>query len=147
MNIAVAFDPTARIADDRSAFAAEFKTRIEERRRTGAGAPAAVGNEELPRAYMEQMATKREGTFTPDPETHDVECAQHVERVREGFEHTQPEQANGKTAMIAVRLPVEERSSRRLVGTRSSACGRDDRSCARDGSGCRMKGAALRRGA
>jgi hypothetical protein len=135
MNIAVAFDPTARIADDRSAFAAEFKTRIEERRRTerapapeprgappgqgrtaavgasAAGAPAAVGNEELPRAYMEQMATKREGTFTPDPETHDVECAQHVERVREGFEHTQPEQANGKTAMIAVRLPVEEKQA------------------------------------
>lgn len=38
-------------------------------------------------------------------------CAQHVERVREGFEHTQPEQANGKTAMIAVRLPVEEKQA------------------------------------
>jgi Mobilization protein NikA len=95
-------------ADDRRAFAAEFKRRMEERRQAER-APKPVGNEELPRAFKEQLATK--GTVTRDPETHDGERAQHVERVREGFKQTQPEQANGKTAMIAVRLPAEEKQA------------------------------------
>ena len=122
-------------ADHRRAFAAEFKRRMEERRQAGrAPSPSLeelirdkaarlqsepappvrlqpVGNEEVPRAFMEEMATKREGAVTPDPETHDRERAQHVERVREGFKQTQPEQANGKTAMIAVRLPAEEKQA------------------------------------
>lgn len=92
-------------ASDRRAFVAEFKRRMQERKQ-------AELEELLPsKAAPPSSATEHEGTLTPDPETHDVERAQYVERVREGFEHTQSEQANEKTAMIAVRLAVEEKQA------------------------------------
>src|SRR5215471_8877273 len=69
-----------------------------------------AGKDEWIRVFKERAAAKRGLPLETFPEPPlEPERDELVERVRSGFEQAQPDQANGKTAMIHVRLPAEEK--------------------------------------
>src|SRR6516164_6348449 len=73
--------------------------------------PQKVDKEEWIRLLAERAAAKRVGLLPETVGPLEPEREELVERVRESFEQTQPDPGSGKTTIIHVRLPAEQKQT------------------------------------
>ena len=70
-----------------------------------------MDKEEWIRLLAERAAAKRVGLLPETVGPLEPEREELVERVRESFEQTQPDPGSGKTTIIHVRLPAEQKQT------------------------------------